>query len=188
MSTATIARETLPQVGTWTIDAAHSEVEATVRHLMVAKVRGGFTSFSGTVTIPEDVSQSSIDVSIDAASISTGVEDRDGHLRSPDFLDVENHPTITFRSQSAQHVDGDKWQVPGELTIRGVTRPVTLDLEFLGTVDSDPWGNTRAAFEATTEIDRESFDITWNQALEAGGVMVGKTLRIDLAVQLTLNA
>lgn len=182
-TTASIARETLPAAGSWAIDPAHSSVEAVVRHLMVSKVRGRFAAFSGTVEIGEDITTSSIDVSIDAASIDTGASDRDGHLRSGDFLDVENHPTITFRSQAVQHVDGDRWQVPGELTIRGVAQPVTLDLEFLGT-QTDPWGNDKAAFEAVAEIDREAFGITWNAALESGGVLVGKTIKVELGIQL----
>jgi polyisoprenoid-binding protein YceI len=183
MSTATIAREILPAAGTWSIDTAHSSVEAVVRHLVVSRVRGRFASFSGTVQIGDDVTDSSLDVSIDAASIDTGVEDRDQHLRSADFLDVDTHPTITFRSTQVQHVDGDRWQVPGELTIRGETRPVTLDVEFLGR-QTDPWGNDKAAFEARTTIAREDFGITWNQALETGGVLVGKELTVELLVQL----
>jgi len=183
VSTATIARETLPAAGTWSIDAAHSSVEAVARHLVVSRVRGRFASFSGTVKIGEDVADSSIDVSIDAASIDTGVEDRDQHLRSADFLDVDNHPTISFQASQAQHVKGDQWQLPGELTIRGTTRPVTLDVEFLGS-QTDPWGNDKAAFEARATIAREDFGITWNQALETGGVLVGKELTVELLVQL----
>lgn len=183
MSTATIDRTTLPAAGTWAIDPAHSSVEASIRHLMVSKVRGRFASFSGTVEVAEDIRDTKLDVSIDAASVDTGVEDRDGHLKSEDFLDVENHPHITFHSETAQHVEGDQWQVPGQLTIRGVTRPVTLDVEFLG-IQTDPWGNDKAAFEATTELNREDFDITWNAALESGGVLVGKSLNVELLIQL----
>lgn len=183
MSTATMARETLPAAGTWAIDSAHSSVEVVARHLVVSRVRGRFPSFSGTVTIGEDVTDSAINVSIDTASIDTGVEDRDQHLRSADFLDVKSHPAITFQSTQVQHVDGKRWQVPGELTIRGESRPVTLDVEFLGT-QTDPWGNDKAAFEARATVARDDFGMTWNQALEAGGVLVGKELTVELLVQL----
>jgi polyisoprenoid-binding protein YceI len=179
----TTTRQALPAAGTWAIDPAHSTVEAAVRHLMVSRVRGRFQTFSGTVTVGEDVADSSIDVTIDAASIDTGTPDRDGHLRSPDFLDVEQYPTITFRSERVEPDGGDRWRVPGTLTLRGVSQPVTLDVEFLG-VQTDPWGNEKAGFEASAEIDREAFGITWNQGLEAGGVLVGRTVRVDLAIQL----
>lgn len=186
-STVSVERATLPAAGTWVIDPTHTSIEAVARHLVVSKVRGSFKEFSGTVVIGDDVADTTIEVLIDAASIDTGVADRDGHLRSPDFLDVENFPQVTFRASSATPVSGNRWQVPGELTLRGVTAPTTLDLEFLG-VTTDPWGNTKAAFEATTEIDREAFGITWNQALETGGVLVSKTLKVDLSVQLAQQA
>lgn len=173
---------TLPKAGTWTIDASHSTVGFVAKHLVVSKVRGSFKSFSGTVTVAEPVEQSLVDVSIEAASISTGDEQRDGHVVSDDFLSVETFPAITFRSTSITGEGGD-WKVTGELTIRDVTRPVTLDVDYLG-VYTDPWGNEKAAFSASTEIDREAFGITWNQALETGGVLVGKTVKIELDVQL----
>lgn len=178
----TTDRATLPAAGTWAIDPTHTSVEAVARHLVVSKVRGRFTEFSGTVTIGEDVTASAMDIEIAAASIDTGTPDRDAHLKSPDFLDVETHPTITFRSTEVVPA-GDRWQVPGELTIRGVARPVTLDVAYLGTT-TDPWGNPKAVFEATAELDREAFGMTWNQALETGGVLVSKTLKVELAVQL----
>lgn len=179
----TTALSTLPRTGTWAIDASHTEVGFAARHLMVSKVRGRFTEVSGNVTVAEDVTQSTVDVSIVAASITTGDAQRDGHLVSPEFLDVDNHPAITFMSTGAVHVDGDHWKVPGELSIRGVTRPVELDVTFLGVV-TDPWGNEKAGFTAQTEIDREAFGITWNAALETGGVLVGRTVKIELDVQL----
>lgn len=183
----TVTRAALPTAGTWAIDPTHSTVEVVARHLMLSKVRGRFGAFSGSIEVGEDVASSRIDVSIDAASIDTGTPDRDAHLRSADFLDVESHPAITFTSDHAEHVRGDHWQVPGTLTIRGVSQPVTLDLEFLG-VQTDPWGNEKAAFEATAEVDREAFGITWNQGLEAGGVLVGKVLKVELQVQLGRQA
>lgn len=182
-TSTTATREALPAAGTWEIDPTHSTVEVVARHLMVSKVRGRFGGFTGTVVVGEDVTDTALDVTIDASSIDTSTPDRDEHLRGADFLDVAQYPTITFTARGAEHVRGDHWQVPGELTIRGVTRPVVLDLEFLG-VHTDPWGNEKAAFEATAEVDREEFGITWNQALEAGGVLVGRTLKVELQVQL----
>lgn len=174
---------TLPQTGTWTIDPSHSSIEFVAKHLVVSKVRGRFGSFSGTVDVADPVESSTVQVSIDAASISTGDEQRDGHLVSGDFLDVETFPTLTFRSTGAHNTSGDRWTIPGELTIRDVTKPVELDVEYLG-VFTDPWGNAKAAFTASTELDREEFGITWNATLESGGVLVGKTVRITIDVQL----
>ncbi len=188
MTTTTApARDTLPAAGTWEIDAAHTDIEASVRHLMVSKVRGRFTSFSGTVQVAEDITDSTVEVSIDARSIDSSNADRDEHLRSADFLDVENHPTITFRSTAVQHVEGDRYQIPGTLTIRGVAQPVTLDVSYFG-LQTDPWGNTKAGFEATAELNRDDFDINWNQALETGGVLVSKAVRVELSVQLAPQA
>lgn len=173
----------LPATGTWLLDTSHTRVEAVARHLMVTKVRVAFTEFSGTVQVAEPITDSQLDVTLQAASISSGDEQRDGHLRSGDFLDVENHPELTYRSTSIDHVGGDDYVVHGELTIRGTTRPVDLSLTYLGT-HTDPWGGAHAAFEASGEIDREEFDITWNQALEAGGVLVSKKVALDFDVQL----
>lgn len=179
--TRTAAGTTVPAAGTYEIDPTHSSADFTVRHLGLSKVKGGFTSFSGTLVVDEDPAKSSTDVSLDAASFSTGNEDRDGHVKGADFLDVENHPTLTYRSTGVRQ-DGDGWKVDGELTIKDVTRPVTLDVEFEG-AGEDPWGNGRIAFTGDTEINREDFGITWNQALEAGGVLVGKVVKIHLDVQ-----
>ncbi len=180
-ATRTIDGVEAPRAGTWTIDAAHSSVEVIARHLMLAKVRGRFGSYEGEIVVGDTPEDSGVEVTIDAASIDTGEAKRDEHLRSPDFLDVENHPTLTFRSTEARRTGEETLEVDGDLTIRGVARPVTLDVEYLG-VTQDPWGNTRAAFSATTEIDREEFGITWNQALETGGVMVGRKLKVELEV------
>lgn len=178
-ATRTIEGVEAPQAGTWTIDAAHSSVEVIARHLMLAKVRGRFGSYEGEIVVGDTPEDSGVEVTIDAASIDTGEAKRDEHLRSPDFLDVEDHPTLTFRSTEARRTGERTLEVDGDLTIRGVARPVTLDVEYLG-VTQDPWGNTRAAFSATTEINREEFGITWNQALETGGVMVGRKLKVEL--------
>ncbi len=179
--TRTAADTTVPVAGTYQIDPTHSSVGFTVRHLGLSKVKGGFESFSGTVTIAEDPAQSTVEVSMDAASFTTGTEDRDNHVKSADFLDVETFPTLTYRSTGIRK-DGDDWKVDGELTIRDVTKPVVLEVEFEG-AGQDPWGNGRIAFTADAEIDRDEFGITWNQALETGGVLVGKTVKISIDVQ-----
>lgn len=182
-TTTTATRATLPAAGTYTIDAAHSTVEAVARHLMVTKVRARFALASGTVEVGDEVETSKVDVEIDAASVDSGDTSRDEHLRSEDFLDVANHPTIRFVSEGAVHVKGDRWKIPGQLTIRGVTEPVTLEATYNG-LATDPWGGSVAAFSAETEIDREAFDITWNQTLEAGGVLVSKKVKIEIDLQL----
>lgn len=171
----------LPATGTWEIDTAHSGVSFTVRHMVVGKTRGRFGTFSGAIEIREVPEQSSVAVSIDAASVDTRAADRDEHLRSPDFFDVANHPTLEFRSRSVEP-SGVDWKVTGDLTIRGVTRPVVLDVEYIGAA-TDPWGNERAAFSASTEIDREAFGLLWNQALETGGVLVGKRAKVEIDVE-----
>ncbi len=152
------------------------------RHLMVTKVRGAFTDVSGTVTVGEELSDSRADVTIKTASVSTGTPDRDAHLRSGDFFDADAYPEITFVSTS---YDGDT--LVGDLTVKGVTKPVTLDVEF-GGVATDPWGNEKAAFEATTEIDRTAWGLTWNAKLEKGGVLVSEKVKIVIDVQLAKQA
>lgn len=180
---STLTTETsLPTAGTWAIDPSHSSVEAVARHLMVTKVRGRFGAVAGTVHVDEDLSRSRVSVELEAASVDTRDEQRDAHLRSADFLDADTYPTLRFESDEVV-VDGDRWTIPGRLTIRDVTRDVTLDVDYLG-LHLDPWGNRRAAFSARTEIDREAFGMTWNQALESGGVLVSKKLKIELDVQL----
>ena len=168
--------------GTWTLDPTHSEVGFVARHLMVTKVRGSFGEVTGTVTVKDDVLDSVADVTIKTDSISSGTADRDAHLRSADFFDVENHPEIRFVSTS---FTGDT--LVGDLTIKGVTKPVTLDVDFNG-VATDPWGNTKAAFEAEGEIDRTQWGLNWNAALETGGVLVSEKIKLKLDVQLALQA
>ncbi len=179
--TRTAAETTVPVAGAYEIDPTHSSADFQVRHLGLSKVKGGFETFSGTVTIAEDPAQSSVEVTLDAASFTTGNEDRDGHVKSADFLDVEQYPALTFRSTGVRQ-DGDDWQVDGELTVKDVTLPVTLDVAFEGS-GQDPWGNGRIAFTGETEINRDEFGITWNQALETGGVLVGKNVKIHIDVQ-----
>ena len=174
----TIATTQLP-TGTWNIDAAHSELAFVARHLMVSKVRGGFGEFSGTVEVAEPVEQSSVSATVQMASVDTGSADRDNHLRSGDFFDVEQHPTMTFTSTG---FTGDS--LTGDLTIKGVTRPVTFDVEF-GGVATDPWGNAKAGFEATAEINRKDWGLEWNVSLESGGVLVSEKIRLTLDIELT---
>jgi polyisoprenoid-binding protein YceI len=184
-TTAPQTRTDLPAAGTWTIDGSHSSVEFVVRHLMVSKVRGRFEAFNGEIEVGERPEDSKVAVAISAGSVSTGDEGRDGHLRSADFFDAEQFPTITFRSTGVRPV-GKQWAVDGELTVHGESRPVTLDLEYQGSL-TDPFGNDKAVFSASTEIDREEFGLTWNQALESGGVLVGKKAKIEIEVQAVRN-
>lgn len=167
--------------GTWNIDRAHSEVGFTVRHLAVSKVRGTFKSFEGSITIAEDPLDSKVSASIDTTSIDTGEEQRDNHLRSADFFDTETHSKLTFESTSVR-AKGSDYQVEGNLTVHGTTRPVTLDLEFNG-VSPDPWGGTRAGFSATTEISRKEFGVDFNIPLDGGGVVVGDKIKIELEIE-----
>ncbi len=168
---------------TWTIDPAHSEAQFTVRHMMFAKVRGHFPKLSGTIEIdPQDISRSAADVMIEAASIDTREPQRDAHLRSADFLDVEKFPSLTFKSRTVTPQGGGRFSIVGDLTIHGVTRQVTLDARQEGS-GTDPWGNERTGFSATTRLDRRDFGLTWNQALEAGGWLVGHDIDIDLDVE-----
>ena len=168
--------------GTWTIDPVHSRLGFSVRHMMIAKVRGSFTDFSGEITIADDPLQSTVAVDVQLESIDTANDDRDNHLRTNDFFDVANHPTMTFRSTRVE-ADGDDYIVHGDLTIRGVTNPVALEVEFDGT-SKDPWGGTRAGFSAETEINRKDWGMEWNTPLEAGGVMLGDKVKIEIDVKL----
>lgn len=172
---------TLPATGTWTIDPAHTTAGFSVRHLVAAKVRGSFKALSGTINVADVPEASSVDVTIDAASFDSGDSDRDNHVRSADFLDVENHPSLEFSSTAVRSVAGG-YEVDGDLTIRGVTQSVTLAMQYAG-VMADPWGNEKAIFSAATTIDREDFGLTWNAPLEAGGWLVGKRVDIEIEVQ-----
>lgn len=171
--------------GVWAIDPSHSEISFSVRHLMVSKVRGSFETFAGTITVGDSVETSSVEATIEATSINTRDEGRDAHVRSGDFFDVENHPTWTFKATGAA-AGGKGVQITGDLTLRGVTKSVVLDTEFLG-VNNDPWGNTKAGFSASTTINRKDFGIEWNAPLEAGGVLVGESVNIELEIQAALQ-
>jgi polyisoprenoid-binding protein YceI len=183
MSTTTTSANTLAGLtpGSWNVDASHSTVGFVARHLMVSKVRGTFTAFSGSITVAEQPLDSTVEASVEMSSVSTGDEGRDAHLLGTDFFDVEQFPTMTLvttglRPQGADYV------LSADLTIKGVTKPVEFDLEFSG-VATDPWGNTKAGFEASTEISRKEFGLEWNVALETGGVLVGDKVKIVLDIQ-----
>ena len=171
----------LPTPGTWKIDPSHTRAGFVARHLMVTKVRGHFNSLQGTIEIAEDPIESSVEVTIDSPSIDSRDEQRDAHLRSADFLDVERFPYLTFRSTKVERF-GDDWKVTGDLTIKDVTRPVVLDLEYEGSI-ADPWGGERIGLTASAEIDREDWGLTWNVALEAGGVVVSRKVKLELEVE-----
>ena len=179
--TRTLEGVELPSAGLWRIDPAHSSVEVVARHMMISKVRGRFARFSGDIRVGEVPEDSSVEVNIDAASIQTADERRDDHLRSGDFLDVEHHPEITFRSTSVEPGRKGHWNVSGDLTIRGVSRSVVLDVELEGV--GSAYGGPRAVFSGTIEVDREEFGLTWNMALEAGGVLIGRQLKVELTIQ-----
>jgi polyisoprenoid-binding protein YceI len=187
MDTQTQQTATIPIVTrtTWVIDPAHSNAQFAVKHLLISTVRGRFGRVTGTITLDEQhLANSRVDVEIDTASIDTREEQRDTHLRSADFLDVEHFPTITFRSSHVEPGRGDAFRVVGDLTIRGVTRHVVLDAKRTGRGTS-PWGGEVIGFEATTKINRQDFGLTWNVALEAGGVLVGDEIKITIDVEAT---
>lgn len=167
----------------WNIDPTHSSIGFSVRHMVVAKVRGRFAGWSSNVQLdPTDLTRANVEVEIDASSIDTGVADRDNHLRSADFFDVARFPTLRFKSTRVEKVSSDRYRVHGDITIRNVTRSITLETEY-GGQGKDPWGNQRVAFSATTSLSRSEFGLKWNQALEAGGVLVGDRIEIELEVQ-----
>ena len=172
-------------VGTWDIDAAHSTVGFSVRHMMVSKVRGYFRSFSGEIVTAEDPSQSSVTATIDMDSIDTRQEQRDAHIRSADFFDVGNHTELTFRSTGVQ-TDGADWTVEGDLTIKGTTKPVTLKLELNG-FGPDAYGGTRAGFTAKTEISRKAFGVDIDMPMDGGGVVVGDKISVELEIEAVLR-
>jgi polyisoprenoid-binding protein YceI len=176
----------LPAVGAWELDPAHTTVEWVARHILT-KVRGRFRVVSGTIQVAEVPEGSTVEVEIDAASIDSATPDRDDHLRSADFLEVDRFPTLTFRSSRLRRSGPNTFDLEGELTIKDVTRPVTLHAEYLGVHDT-PFGTEVAAFSASTEIDREDFGLTWNVAIETGGWLVGRTVQIELEIEAIYQA
>jgi polyisoprenoid-binding protein YceI len=187
VTTRTVDGVEYPAVGTYDIDVSHTRLGFAVRHMAVSKVRGEFKDFSGTLELAENPVDSKISVTIQAVSVNTNDENRDNHLRTNDFFDVENHPTWTFTSTAIRPKSATEWDVDGDLTIRGITKQVTLDATLEGAV-KDPYGNLRVGFSASTSIDRENFDVSFNGVLEAGGVIVSKKVDIDLEVEATLRA
>ncbi len=168
---------------TWNLDPSHSAITFTVRHMVVSKVRGSFNRWQGTLQYdPSRPEDSKVSVQIETASISTNEGKRDDHLRSADFFDAEKHPQITFQSKKVLAGGKERLKVIGDLTIHGITREVELETEFLG-VGKDPWGAERVGFSATTTLNRKDFGLNWNQALEAGGVLVGEKVELALEVQ-----
>ena len=182
-TTPATAPATAEAAGTWTIDPAHSSVGFTVRHMMISRVRGRFTDYGADIVIDEDPARSKVSATVQLASIDTNDEARDQHLRSGEFFDVENHPAMTFESTGVSG-SGSDYELAGNLTIRGVTKPVVFDVEFNG-VGANPWGATVAGFSATTTISREDFGLTWNQALAAGGFLVGDKVNLELEIEAT---
>ena len=182
MSTSTAPTTVQIPAGTWTIDPSHSEVGFSVRHLMVSKVKGNFETFSGTIVIGEDPLASSVTAEVDLNSINTRDAQRDGHLRSADFFDAENHPKITFTVNNISRTDDDDYKVTGNLTILGITKPVVWEVEDEGQA-TDPWGNDRWGFHAKTKINRKDFGLNWNVALEKGGWLVGDEVKIDIDLE-----
>lgn len=171
-------------IETWTIDPTHSSVEFKVKHMMITTVKGRFGQVEGSIQLGGEENVL-VDVRIDAASIDTRTEQRDDHLRSADFLDVENYPELTFRSHRVEgsfDAPGDEFKIFGDLTIRGTTREVVLEAEYEGTT-TDPWGGTRKSFTAKGKFDRTDFGLTWNQAMEAGGVLVSNEMKVEIDIQ-----
>jgi len=172
----------------WEIDASHSGIHFSVRHLVIAKVRGQFSRWSGAVVVPDgDFTKATVEAVIDASSIDTGVADRDAHLKSPDFFDVAQFPEIAFTASHLEAQGDGPGRLAGRLTIKGVTKDIVLDVERHGQA-KDPWGNERAAFSAKTSIDRKDFGLAWNQVLESGGVMVGETVNLEIEIEAVRQA
>jgi polyisoprenoid-binding protein YceI len=185
-ATRIVAGAELPAPGRWLIDPGHTEVAFIGRHFMLTKVRGRFTGVTGAITVAEEPGESTAEITIDMASVESGSQARDDHLRSPDFFDVTRHPAATFSGRAADW-QGTCGQLAGELTIRGVTRPFTLQAEYLGHV-ADPWGGQRAVFTAHGTLNREDWDLTWNMPLDGGGLLVSKDIRIEIEAEAVLQA
>ncbi|NHZ71812.1 MAG: polyisoprenoid-binding protein [Aquificales bacterium] len=173
---------------TWQIDYTHSEINFTARHMMISKVRGRFEEWSGVVNFdPENLANTTVDVTVQMASVNTREQQRDDHLRSPDFFDVDSYPEMRFKSTNVEQDDDDEGKLHGDLTIRDVTKPVVLDVDYAGQAKS-PWGTVSAGFSASTTINRKDWDLTWNQALETGGVLVGEKIKIEIELELMQQA
>ena len=178
---------TIPTPGTFALDASHTQVGFIARHLMVSKVRGRFTDYEGNIVVAENPADSSVEVHIKTASVNTNDEGRDNHLRSDDFFNAERYPELVFKSTKFDFVADGSWKVTGDLTVRDVTRPVVLDVEFEGVIQ-DPWGNQRIGFSATGELNRDEFGVSFNAALEAGGVVVGQKIKLEIEAEAVRQA
>ena len=187
VSTRAVNGLTLPSTGTFVLDKSHTEVGFIARHLMVSKVRGRFTDFEGTIVVADDPSESSVEVIIQAASINTNDENRDKHVRTNDFLSVDEFPALTFRSTKVELSSGGDWKLNGDLTVRGVTRPIVLDVQFEGVIQ-DPWGNQRLGFTASGEIDRNDFGVSFNAVLETGGFVVSPKVKLEIEAEAVRQA
>ena len=185
-STRTADGTELPVPGRWQIDPGHTEVAFIGRHFMLTKIRGRFTGVTGAVMVTEEPGASTAEVTIDMASVDSGSQARDDHLRSPDFFDAARHPTATFAGRAAGW-HGSRGQLAGALTLRGVTHPVTLQVEYLGHA-ADPWGGQRAVFTAEGTLNREDWGLTWNMPLDGGGLLVSKDIRIEIEAEAVLQA
>lgn len=186
MTTELNSRTEAPAVGTYQLDPAHSDLRVVARHLMVSKVTGTFTGVSGSIEVAEDLTESRVEIVADASTVTTGAADRDGHLKSPDFLNADVYPQVTFRSTEVSPA-GSAWKLTGDLTIRDVTKPVTFDVEYSGSV-VDPYGNEKAVFTASGQIDREEWGLVWNVPLDGGGVLVSKVFKVEFDVQAVRQA
>ena len=188
VAVAALAAPTLTLASTWEIDPAHTSAQFAVRHLVISTVRGQLGKVTGAITLDDtDLTKSSVDATIDTQGIDTREAKRDENLRGPDFLDVAKYPTITFKSKQVEKVSDDTYKVSGDLTIRGVTKEVELDVQYAGVV-TNPWGQQVVGFSASTELDREDFGMTWNAALETGGVLVGRKLKIEIEAEAVRQA
>jgi polyisoprenoid-binding protein YceI len=180
--TASYEGLTVPTQSAFAIDATHSEIGFGVKHMMVSKVRGRFGQYAGTIEIADDIVSSKIELAVEMNSIDTRDEGRDNHLRSDDFFGAETHPTMTFKSTDIRHKSGDKFEVTGDLTIKGVTKPITLDVNYEGVV-TDPWGAQRVGFSARGELDRFDYGVTFGAALETGGLVVAKKVALEFEIE-----
>ncbi|EUJ23797.1 hypothetical protein PGRAN_06804 [Listeria grandensis FSL F6-0971] len=170
----------------WNVDPAHSSIEFQVKHMMVSKVKGVFKDFSANLSLdPEDLTTASLNFTVDAASIDTHQEARDGHLKSPDFFDVENHPSITFKSTKIEAGGGNEYKVTGDLTIRAITKTITLDVEYEGTSKDPMSGNMVAGFEGTGKFNRKDFELNYNDVLETGGVLIGDEVKLNIQIEVS---
>jgi len=186
-TTRVVEGVTIPAPGTFALDLSHTQVGFVARHMMVSKIRGRFTDYEGTLVVADDPSESTVEVTVKTASIDTNDENRDNHVRSDDFLGVEKFPNLTFKSTKVEIHPRGTWKVTGDLTVREVTRPVVLDVEFAGVIQ-DPYGNQRIGFTASGEINRDEFGVTFNDVMEAGGVVIGSKIKLEIEAEAVRQA